>query len=99
MNVVINSVFMMVLQILQERGQNIEDLNKKGTARLTDQPILLMTWGCWILLEKGSAFMLTGKWKRLWTPSKAIRIRFDRGRPPEGLRNIQEKNQKDPMHY
>jgi hypothetical protein len=38
-----------------------------------------------LLWEKGSAFVLTGKEKRLWIPSKVIRIRYDRGGRPEEL--------------
>lgn len=33
----------------------------------------------------GSRFVLTERKRRLWTPSKLIRIEFDRGRPPRNL--------------
>jgi hypothetical protein len=52
-----------------------------------DQVKHLMISGYWIkdmlLWEKGSALVLTGKENRLWTPSRVIWIRYDRGRPPE----------------
>jgi hypothetical protein len=57
--------------------------------------MLLMTSGCWskniLFWGRGSVFVLTEKKKRLWTSSKVIRIRFDRGRPPKDLDCRQEK--------
>lgn len=35
---------------------------------------------CW---ERSSLFVSIGKEKRLWTPSKVVWPRHDRGRPPE----------------
>jgi hypothetical protein len=35
--------------------------------------------------------VLTGKEKKLWTPSKVICIRYDRGRPPEDLSHRQKR--------
>ena len=50
-----------------------------------------MTSGCWIkemlFWERGSVFVLIGKEKRFWTPSRVIWISYDRGRPPEDLGN------------
>ena len=43
--------------------------------------------------ERGSVFVLIGKKKRLWTPSRVIWIRYDRGRPSEDLEKF-EKNQR-----
>ena len=86
------------LQILYKRGQNRANLKKKEAAKL-NQSIFLMTLGCWtkgmLFWGRGPVFVLTGKKKRLWTPSKVIWITHDRGRPPEDLgyrqkRKIQE---------
>jgi hypothetical protein len=41
--------------------------------------------------EKGSASVLTGKEKRLWTPSRVIWIKFDRGRPLKTLIQSEKK--------
>jgi hypothetical protein len=38
--------------------------------------------------ESGSVFVLTVKERRLWTPSRIIWIRHDRGRPPEDLKKF-----------
>jgi hypothetical protein len=34
-------------------------------------------------LERGPVFVLTGKEKKHWTPSRVICVRYYRGRPPE----------------
>jgi hypothetical protein len=48
---------------------------------------------CWV---RGSSCVFIGGKKKLWTPSKLVRIRFDRGRPPEDLDFRQEeRNQED----
>ena len=47
-----------------------------------------------ILWERGFAFVLIGKKKRLWTPSGVIWIRYDGGRPSEDLGYRKEKNLK-----
>jgi hypothetical protein len=39
----------------------------------------------------GSVFLLTGRKKRLWTPSKVICIRYVGERSPEGLGYMQER--------
>jgi hypothetical protein len=50
-----------------------------------------------LFLERGFVFVLTGKEKRLWTTSRVIWIRYDRGRLPEDLsyrkEKLKEKNQ------
>ena len=66
---------MVILKFLWERGQ----------------AIFVMLSSYWtkdvLFWERGSAFVLTGMEKRLWTPSRVIWIRYDRGRPPEDLGN------------
>ena len=63
-----------------------------------DLAVPLMISGYWtkdmLFLERGSVFVLTGKEKRLWTPSRVIWIRYDRGRPPEDLGYGKEKFKK-----
>ena len=94
---------MTVLNILFEGGQNGADLGKRGDAEL-DQSMLVMTSNrgtkdmlCW---ERGSRFVLTGKKKRLWSPTKVRRIKFDRGRPLKILTaEKKEKHQKDQMTH
>jgi hypothetical protein len=44
--------------------------------------------------ERGSVFVLTGKEKRLWTSSRVIWIRDDKGRTPEDLGYRKEKFEK-----
>ena len=41
--------------------------------------------------EKSSVFVLTGKEKRLWNPSRMIWIRYDRGRSTKDLGYRQER--------
>ena len=41
--------------------------------------------------ERGSVFVLTGKKKRFWIPSKMIWIRYDRGRSTKDLGYRQER--------
>lgn len=99
MKVAISSMVGIVLQILYERGQNKADLDRKGSVKL-DQSILLMTSDCqtkdMLCWERGSRFVLIGEKTGHWTPSKLIRIRFDRGRLPGDLDCRQEEiNQED----
>jgi hypothetical protein len=69
MSVILSLV--VILKFLWERGQAKR----------------LMISGYWakdlLFWEKGSAFVLTGKESRLWTSSRVIWIRYDRGRTPE----------------
>lgn len=44
----------------------------------------VLHWG------RGYAYLSTGK-EKLWVPSKLIKIRHDRGRPPEDLGDREEK--------
>jgi hypothetical protein len=46
------------------------------------------------ILGESSVFMLTGKEKRLWTPSRMTWIRYDRGRPLEDPDYRKEKFKK-----
>lgn len=91
------SMVMMVLYTLYERGQNRAGLKKWRTAGL-NQSVLLMTLDNWskdgLRWEKGSRFVLTGKKKGLWIPSKVIKIRFDRERLSEDRSYRQEKIKK-----
>jgi hypothetical protein len=50
----------------------------------------VLHWG------RGYAYLSTGK-EKLWVPSKLIKIRHDRGRPPEDLgdREKRETNQQN----
>jgi hypothetical protein len=48
----------------------------------------LVYWG------RGYAYISTEKGK-LWVPSKLLKIRHDRGRPPEDINYRQEENQND----
>jgi hypothetical protein len=54
--------------------------------------ILTSEWkmGNVLLWERGYAFVSTGK-EELWVPSLLIKIRHDRGRPPEDLGDREEK--------
>lgn len=87
-----------ILKILWEGGQNRTGLKREETGRL-NQSIPLMISGCWIkdmlFWERGSVFVLMGKKKRLWTPSRVIWIRCDGGRPPEDLDYRQERKIQD----
>lgn len=76
-----------ILKFLWERGQAIKLI----------QSIPLMIPGYWTedMLFGERAFMLTGKEKRLWTPSRVIWISYDRGRPPEDLGYRKEKCEKN----
>jgi hypothetical protein len=51
--------------------------------------LIFIDWVYWtkdrLFWERGSIFVLIGKNKRLWTPSKVIWIRYDRGRSPIDL--------------
>jgi hypothetical protein len=71
-----------VLKFLWERGQDIP----------------LMISGYWskdmLFWKRDSVFVLTRKEKRLWTPSRVIWIRYDKGRPPETLGYRREKFEK-----
>lgn len=62
-----SSVVLTVLQILCEKGQNREDGNRGGAARL-HQPVRLVTLDCWtndmLFWEEGFVFVLTEKKKR-----------------------------------
>jgi hypothetical protein len=66
----------MILEILWERGQ----------ATKLSQSISLMISGYWtkdmVFWERGSVFVLIRKKEGLWTPSRVIWIRYDRGRLP-----------------
>ena len=68
-----------ILKFLWERGQAI--------------PLMISSYWTSDMLfwERGSVFVLTGKEKRLWTLSRVIWIRYDRGRPPEDLGYRQER--------
>lgn len=48
----------------------------------------------WYAGERGYAYISTEK-EKLWVPSKLIKIRHGRGKPPEDLNYRQEENQKD----
>ena len=43
-----------------------------------------------VTLGEKYAYVSTGK-EKLWVPSKLIKIRYDRGRPPEDLGDREEK--------
>ena len=77
----------MILKIIWERGQNRAGLKTKE-ANL-NQSVHLIILGYWtkgmLFWERGSIFVLIGKNKRLWTPSKVIWIRYDRERSPIDL--------------
>jgi hypothetical protein len=89
----------MILKILWKRGQNRAGLKRKEAANLS-QYIPLMISGYWtkdmLFGERSSVFGLVGKWKRSWTPSRVIWIRYDRERspPPEDLGYRKEKFKK-----
>ena len=56
--------------------------------------IPLVISGYWtknmLFLERGFSFVLTGKVKGLWTPSKVLWVRYGRGRPPEDLEKLKK---------
>jgi hypothetical protein len=53
---------------------------------------LLQQWkmGNVLCLRRGYAYVSTGK-ENLWVPSKLIKIRHDKGKPPEDLGDREEK--------
>jgi hypothetical protein len=57
-----------------------------------------MILGCWtkemLFWERGSVFVLTENLEWLWTSSKVVRIKFDRGRPPKDLGCSRKRNHK-----
>lgn len=72
---VVLSLVAMILKILWERGQNRAGPKRKELAKL-NQSIPLMISGYWtkdmVFWERGSAFMLIGKKRRLWTTFTVI---------------------------
>ena len=57
------------------------------------QALPLMISGYWtkvmLFWARGSAFVLTGKEKRLWTLSRLMWIRYNRESPPEDLQKCE----------
>lgn len=80
----------MPLLILCERGLRSEGPTKKEAANFNQ--LILEFWTKDMLFwERGSVFVLRGKEKRLWIPSKVIWIRYDRQRSCKDVYYRQER--------
>ena len=90
MKMAISTMVVIVPYMSYEKGQNRTDLNRKEAAGLNQS--IPMISNCWhAMLRKRLYARVIRKDEKSLSTSTLIRIRFEKGRPPEDLGCKQEK--------